>query len=136
MLKLKLEYFGHLMQRANSLEKPLVLGKIEGRRRGQQRMKWLNGIIDSLDMSLGKLQGVLKDREAWNDAVHGVTESRTDLATEQQQPCGLAVAVSHDCRVLPIFSPGGRDIAPSHSYMCPQHHACHIVYSKEVYSAS
>ena len=65
MLKLKLKYFGHLMQRANSLEKPLMLGKIEGRRRrGQQRMRWLNGIIDSMDMSLGKLRRVVKDREA------------------------------------------------------------------------
>ena len=95
MLKLKLQYFGHLMQTENSLEKSLMLGKIEGRQRGCQRMRWLNGIINSLDMSLSKFWELVMDREAWHAAVHGVAES--DMS---EQPNNNK---SHFLRFLPKF---------------------------------
>ena len=101
MLKMKLQYFGHLMQRADSLEKTLMLRKIEGgRRRGQQRMKWLDDLIDSRDMSLNKVWDMVKDREVWCAAVHGVTESDT-TEQQQQQPWILYCKFSFSLKFIP-----------------------------------
>ena len=108
MLKLKLQYFGHLMQRTDSLEKTLMLGKTEGgRRRGQQRMRWLDGITNSMDMSLNKLQEVVKDRKAWRVVVHGVTKTERLDMTEQLNNHPMALE-------LPAASSG---LAPSHQFL-------------------
>ena len=114
MLKLKLQYFGHLMQRADSLEKILMLGKTEWRRkRGQQRMRWLDGITDSMDMNLSKLQEMMKDREAWRVAVHVVAKSDMWLNNSRDEMKGADFIETHRNRAGLLWWLDGKDCLPT-----------------------
>ena len=105
MLKLKLQYFGLLMRRVNSLEKTLMLGGIGGRRRGQQRMRWLDGITDLMDVSLGELQELVMDREAWRAVIHGVAKSQTRLSGQTELTDRLNVCVPPNLQLKPTPHP-------------------------------
>ena len=119
MLKLKLQYFGHLMQRTDSSEKTLVLGKIEGgRRRGEQKMRWLNGISDSMDMSLSKLWELVMDREVWYAAVHGVTKSQTWLSDLTKLNCVFKKSIRQN-----LSFPGGTN-GKETTCQCRRHMRC------------